>query len=59
MGLFRATVAAGALIALASLAVIVLVIYQTWFERNLAQSTGIILLVILARLSMGGVVVFG
>ena len=48
----------GALIALASLAVIVLVIYQTWFENNLAQSTGIILLVILAPFYIGGVFLF-
>jgi uncharacterized membrane protein YhaH (DUF805 family) len=48
----------GALIALASLAVIVLVIYQTWFENNLAQSTGFILLVILAPFYIGGVFLF-
>jgi hypothetical protein len=48
----------GALIALASLAVIVLVIYQTWFENNLDQSTGIILLVILAPFYIGGVFLF-
>ena len=48
----------GALIALASLAVIVFVIYQTWFENNLVQSTGIILLVILAPFYIGGVFLF-
>ena len=48
----------GALIALASLAVIVLVIYQTWFENNLSQSTGVILLVILAPFYIGGVFLF-
>jgi uncharacterized membrane protein YhaH (DUF805 family) len=48
----------GALIALASLAVIVLVTYQTWFENNLDQSTGIILLVILAPFYIGGVFLF-
>jgi len=48
----------GALIALASLAVIVLVIYQTWFENNLDQSTGIVLLVILAPFYIGGVFLF-
>ncbi|MDQ3005471.1 MAG: hypothetical protein M3R47_08835 [Chloroflexota bacterium] len=48
----------GALIALASLAVIVLVIYQTWFENNLDQSAGIILLVILAPFYIGGVFLF-
>ena len=48
----------GALIALASLAVIVFVIYQTWFENRLDQSTGIILLVILAPFYIGGVFLF-
>ena len=48
----------GGLIALASLAVIVLVAYQTWFENNLDQSTGIILLVILAPFYIGGVFLF-
>jgi DNA-directed RNA polymerase subunit RPC12/RpoP len=48
----------GALIALASLAVIVLVAYQTWFENKLDQSTGIILLVILAPFYIGGVFLF-
>ena len=48
----------GGLIALASLAVIVFVIYQTWFENNLDQSTGIILLVILAPFYIGGVFLF-
>jgi len=48
----------GALIALASLAVIVFVAYQTWFENNLDQTTGIILLVILAPFYIGGVFLF-
>ena len=48
----------GGLIALASLAVIVFVIYQTWFENRLDQSTGIILLVILAPFYIGGVFLF-
>jgi len=48
----------GGLIALASLAVIVFVIYQTWFENKLDQNTGIILLVILAPFYIGGVFLF-
>ena len=48
----------GALIALASLAVIVFVIYMTWFENRLDQTTGIILLVILAPFYIGGVFLF-
>jgi hypothetical protein len=48
----------GGLIALASLAVIIFVIYQTWFENRLDQSTGIILLVILAPFYIGGVFLF-
>ncbi len=48
----------GGLIALASLAVIVFVAYLTWFENQLDQSTGIILLVILAPFYIGGVFLF-
>lgn len=48
----------GGLIALASLAVIVLVIYMTWFENRLDQSTGIVLLLILAPFYVGGVFLF-
>ena len=48
----------GGLIALASLAVIIIVIYMTWFENRLDQSTGIILLVILAPFYIGGVFLF-
>ena len=48
----------GGLIALASLAVIIIVIYMTWFENRLDQSTGIILLVILAPFYVGGVFLF-
>ncbi|MCI0554276.1 MAG: hypothetical protein L0287_25295 [Anaerolineae bacterium] len=48
----------GGLIALATLAVIILVIYMTWFENRLDQSTGIILLVILAPFYVGGVFLF-
>jgi hypothetical protein len=48
----------GGLVALASLAVIILVIYQTWFENQLDQNTGIVLLVILAPFYVGGVFLF-
>ena len=48
----------GGLIALGALGVIILVIYQTWFEQQLAQSTGIVLLVILAPFYIGGVFLF-
>ena len=48
----------GALIALGSLAVIVLVIYMTWFENRLDQSTGIVLLLLLAPFYIGGVFLF-
>ena len=48
----------GGLIALASLAVMVLVIYMTWFENRLDQSTGIILLLMLAPFYVGGVFLF-
>ncbi len=48
----------GGLIALASLAVIVFVAYLTWYENRLDQSTGIVLLVILAPFYIGGVFLF-
>jgi hypothetical protein len=48
----------GGLIALAALGVIILVIYRTWFENQLAQSTAIPLLVILAPFYIGGVFLF-
>ena len=48
----------GGLIALATLAVIIFVAYLTWFENRLDQSTGIILLVILAPFYIGGVFLF-
>ncbi len=48
----------GGLVALGALAVIILVAYQTWFENQLDQSTGIILLVILAPFYIGGVFLF-
>jgi len=48
----------GGLVALGALGVIILVIYQTWFENQLAQSTGSVLLIILAPFYVGGVFLF-
>jgi hypothetical protein len=48
----------GGLIALAALGVIILVIYRTWFENQLAQSTAIPLLAVLAPFYVGGVFLF-
>src|SRR6266542_4486541 len=48
----------GGLIALASLALIIFVAYRTWFENSLDQSTGTVLLVILAPFYVGGVFLF-
>jgi len=48
----------GGLVALAALGVIVFVAYQTWFENRLNQSTGIVLLIILAPVYIGGVFLF-
>jgi len=48
----------GGLVALATLAVIIFVAYLTWFENRLDQTTGIILLVILAPFYIGGVFLF-
>jgi hypothetical protein len=48
----------GGLVALASLAVIILVIYRTWFEGQLDQSTGLLLVSILAPFYVGGVFLF-
>lgn len=48
----------GGLVALASLAVIVLVAYLTWFEGELPQSTGLILVALLAPFYVGGVFLF-
>jgi len=48
----------GGLVALGALAVIVLVGYMTWFEGQLDQNTGIILLVILFPFYVGGVFLF-
>lgn len=48
----------GGLVALAALAVIVLVAYLTWFEGELAQGTGLLLIAILAPFYVGGVFLF-
>ena len=48
----------GGLIALATLALIVFIAYQTWFEENLAQSIGSILIGILSPFYVGGVFLF-
>ncbi len=48
----------GGLVALASLGVMLLVAYLTWFEGQLDQSTGIVLLAILAPFYVGGVFLF-
>lgn len=49
---------AGGLVALGALAVILFVIYRTWFENQLDQNTGIILLIVLAPFYIGGVFLF-
>lgn len=48
----------GGLVALASLGTIILIIYLTWFENQLDQNTGIVLLVLLAPFYIGGVFLF-
>jgi hypothetical protein len=48
----------GGLIALITLAVMILVGYQTWVETNLNESLSIVLLVILAPFYIGGVFLF-
>jgi hypothetical protein len=48
----------GGLVALASLAVIVLVAYRTWFQGELDQSTGMLLIGLLAPFYVGGVFLF-
>ena len=45
----------GGLVALGALAVIVLVGYMTWFEGQVDQSTGIVLIAILLPFYVGGV----
>lgn len=48
----------GGLIALATLALIVFIAYQTWFEGNLAENIGTILVIILSPFYVGGVFLF-
>jgi hypothetical protein len=48
----------GGLVALASLAVIVFVAYLTWFDGQLDQGTGLILIALLAPFYIGGVFLF-
>jgi hypothetical protein len=48
----------GGLVALASLAVIVLVAYLTWFEGRLEPGTGLLLIALLAPFYIGGVFLF-
>jgi hypothetical protein len=48
----------GGLIALATLAMIIFIAYQTWFENNLAENVGLTLIIILAPVYVGGVFLF-
>ncbi len=48
----------GGLIALATLALIIFIGYQTWFEESLSQELGTILCLILAPFYVGGVFLF-
>ena len=48
----------GGLIALAALAVILIVGYKTWFKGELDQSTGLVLIALLAPFYVGGVFLF-
>lgn len=48
----------GGIVALAALAVIVFVGYQTWFKGELDQSTGLVLIALLAPFYIGGVFLF-
>lgn len=48
----------GGLVALASLGVIILVIYLTWFAEQLNQGTGLLLVALLAPFYIGGVFLF-
>jgi hypothetical protein len=48
----------GGLVALASLAVIVLVAYMTWWQGELSQNTGLVLIALLAPFYVGGVFLF-
>jgi hypothetical protein len=48
----------GGLVALASLGVIIFVAYQTWFQGELDQGTGLLLIGLLAPFYVGGVFLF-
>ena len=48
----------GGLIALATLAVIIFIGYETWVEENLAQNLGLTFIIILAPFYVGGVFLF-
>ena len=48
----------GGLVALAALAVIIVVGYQTWFKGEMDQSTGLVLIALLAPFYVGGVFLF-
>jgi len=48
----------GGLVALASLAVIILVAYLTWYKGELDQGTGLLLVLLLAPFYVGGVFLF-
>jgi len=48
----------GGFVALAALGVIILVIYQMWFENRVDPSTGSLLLILLAPVYIGGVFLF-
>lgn len=48
----------GGLVALATLAVIIIVAYQTWVKGQLDQSTGLVLIGLLAPFYIGGVFLF-
>ena len=48
----------GGMVALASLAVIILVVYRTWFSEELNQGTGLLLVALLAPFYVGGVFLF-
>ena len=48
----------GGLIALATLALIIFIGYQTWLEENISQNLGLTLIIILAPFYVGGVFLF-
>lgn len=48
----------GGLIALATLGLIIFIIYQTWFEQNIGETLGLTLCLVLAPFYVGGVFLF-